>query len=67
MGKGHRKYLHVLALEIQDLEVKKEDITKCAKKRDQDQSRIEVDNKKSWQVYRKSKQGVQEDSIYDNT
>ena len=67
-AKVTQKYLHLLGLRIQDLEVKKkEDITKCVKKWDQDQWRTEVDSKKSLQVYRKSKQGVQEDPIYDNT
>ena len=37
-----------------------------SKKWDQEQWRSEVDSKKSLQVYRKSKQGVQEDPIYDN-
>ena len=67
-AKETKKYLDLLGLKMQDLEVKKkEEIAKCVRKWDQDQWKTEVGSKKSLQLYRKSKQVVQEDTVYDNT
>ena len=67
-AKATKKYLDLLGLKMQDLEVKrKEEIAKCVRKWDQDQWKAEIGSKKSLQVYRKGKQGVQEDTVYDNT
>ena len=63
-------YLYLLGLKIQEPEVKmKEEIAKYVKKnkqKNQDQWKTEVSSKKNLQIYKNSKQGMQEDLIYDN-